>query len=248
MKHRHLIVGVCAILLAASFSVRGGGYGLDHTAPHCWSQWVAMAADCCGKPHEKECLDASLSILAACLEGVPRPDPPNFFACWSEYLEFIHKKCKNPSQYTPCGNENGERACRDAALLLLRWCLGRPAPIDANLGITPIWQQYPATIQPGQNYQFVVKTDDTDVEEVRFWVIRLDASGDDADPDFPIGWGDPQPIAGDTVHWSLTSDTGTWPLAETDERIVVVARSERWNEDGTLRILDASAVEIEIDQ
>ena len=105
---------------------------------------------------------------------------------------------------------------------------------------TPIWLLYPTTVQLGNAYELVVRTDDAAVVQVRFFAIRMDAPANAADPVFELGSAAAQPVAGNRVRWSLITDSGDWPLEQGEQHVVIVARSEALTSPTATQILDIS--------
>jgi len=237
---------VLLLVVAASCLLSGAGRALAQiqTLQGCIDQWRATVQTCCNTqdPEIQDlCFDMANDQLAACLKNLPLAQKPS--NCWNYAINLAQTQCGG----LPCNTEKSRRACRRAARTIHRWCIGLD-PAVSVIDATPTWELYPTTVQVGNAYELVVRTDDAAVDRVRFFAIRMDAPAGAADPVFEIGSAVPQPVAGNRVLWSLTTDTGDWPLEAGEQRVVIVARSEAFTSATATKILDISTlIEVEIE-
>jgi len=244
-----LLLGMVSIFLVA-----GAGQALADDQPTtlkgCMKQWREFSLTCCNLNPDfiESCLDAARDGLVVCLRDLPPGEKPGKEKCASLFNNLLATECGNSN--APCNTVLGRRKCAQAARAVYRWCLGLD-PDKEIIAATARWRQYPTSVEVGKNYQLKVLTKDAAVDRVRFFVFRLDAPADAADPVFEIGSAaaTPLPFGSNYVTWSLSTDTGTWPLVAGEQRVFIYARSETLTSPTAARVLDISQlIEVEIEQ
>ncbi len=200
----------------------------------CWNSFKSEAAECCniGSPAAVQaCLEGELEAYAICLETA---EPPG--DCHHQFRDYIRECDHSP----PCGGSSavGQTVCFEAAKAFLRWCLGGSASYE-ELASTPLWTAHPTSIEVGETVTFTTTTNDAAVVQVRFIAHRTDASSSDPDAIFVIGNGTATSLGGDMKSWSITVDSGNWPLETSEARMLVWA--EAYYQSGLERLIfDAS--------